>query len=133
MREQRERMMEQIRRQEEEVRDLDPNSPDAPEIFEVVEEAPRLIGGIAGLQRAVVYPAEAKEAGVEGKVFVQFVVDEEGAVQDARCVRTPSESLCDASIAAVKAATFEPGRQRGQAVKVRFVLPVDFRLPRDDE
>ncbi len=110
------------------LRAIDPNDPQAPDIFEVVEEKPWLIGGLERLQASLVYPPEARAAGAEGKVFVQFVVDEQGAVQDAKAVRCPSELLCQAAIDAVRAAEFRPGRQKGQAVKVRFTLPIDFKL-----
>ena len=133
MRTRRREMMERARQRADEARTIDPDGPEAPEVYEVVEQAPRLVGGIAGLQQSLVYPAEAQEAGEEGKVFIQFVVDEQGSVQDARCVRTPAESLCAAALTAVQAATFEPGRQRGKPVKVRFTLPVDFKLAREDE
>ena len=125
--------MEDARREMREAREraaeTDPDSPEAPEIFEVVEEMPRLVGGLEGLQRSVVYPPEARAEGVEGKVFVQFVVGETGAVEEAQAVRCPDERLCEAALAAVRAARFQPGMQRGRPVKVRFTLPVDFKLP----
>ena len=93
-----------------------------------IETPPELIGGMAGLTRRVVYPDAAIQAGVQGKVFVQFVVDEEGMLTEPVCVRSPSDLLCEAAIAAVMGSRFEPGTQRGEAVKVRFTLPVDFRL-----
>ena len=102
--------------------------PQEPEIFEVVEQAPQLVGGIAGLQQRVEYPEMARRAGVEGKVFVQFVVDERGQVSGATCVRSPNDLLCDAAIKAVQESQFQPGMQRGRPVKVRFTLPVDFKL-----
>ena len=103
-------------------------APDEPEIFEVVERAPVLVGGIDGLQARAAYPEAARRAGIEGKVFVQFVVTASGRVQRATCVRSPDDRLCDAAVRAVEASRFEPGTQRGRPVDVRFTLPVDFRL-----
>ncbi|MEM6325571.1 MAG: energy transducer TonB [Bacteroidota bacterium] len=102
--------------------------PQEPEIFEVVEQQPELIGGLEGLQGRVEYPEMARRAGVEGKVFIQFVVDEQGRVSQAVCARSPNEMLCDAAIAAVQESQFRPGMQRGRPVKVRYTLPVDFKL-----
>ena len=107
-----------------------PLGPPAPDIFEVVENPPRLIGGLEELQNRVVYPEKAIAQGIAGRVFVTFVVNEQGRVQDARVARTPDPMLSEAALAAVQASEFEPGLQRGQAVKVRYSLPVNFRLPR---
>ncbi|MEL6617154.1 MAG: energy transducer TonB, partial [Bacteroidota bacterium] len=82
---------------------------------------------------AIVYPAEARAEGVQGRVFVQFVVDETGTVQDPVCMRSPDDRLCQAAIDAVTAVSFEPGRQRGRAVKVRFTLPIQFALDTEQE
>ena len=102
--------------------------PQEPEIFEVVEQAPVLIGGLEGLQARVKYPDLAIRGNVEGKVFVQFVVDERGQVSQAQAVRCPNQLLCDAAVRAVEESQFRPGMQRGRPVKVRFTLPVDFKL-----
>lgn len=104
------------------------SEPEAPEIFEIVEEEPVLIGGLEGLQRRVDYPELARRAGIEGTAIVQFVVDERGAVTRAVVLRDPGGGLGDAALRAVRASAFEPGRQRGSAVKVRLSLPVRFRL-----
>ncbi|GAB5534129.1 MAG: hypothetical protein Rubg2KO_03780 [Rubricoccaceae bacterium] len=102
--------------------------PTEPEIFEVVEQAPVLIGGLEGLQSRVEYPEIARRAGVEGRVFVQFVVDERGNVLDAVVARSPSDLLSEAALKAVRESKFEPGQQRGRPVKVRYSLPVNFVL-----
>ncbi|GAB5534252.1 MAG: hypothetical protein Rubg2KO_05010 [Rubricoccaceae bacterium] len=107
--------------------DGEPQAP-VPDVFEVVEEAPRLIGGLEGLQQRVVYPQEAKDAGIEGRVFITFIVDKEGRVQDPRIARSADPMLDEAALQAVRASEFIPGRQRGQAVKVRYSLPVNFSL-----
>jgi protein TonB len=98
------------------------------EVFIVVEEKPELIGGMAALQGEVRYPEFAKKAGIEGRVFVQFVVDESGNVQNPRVTRGVHKLLDQEAVRAVKQMKFKPGKQRGQAVKVQMSLPVTFRL-----
>ena len=97
-------------------------------IFTVVEVNPELIGGLAGLQSRVIYPEMAQRVGIEGQVVVQFVVDERGNVVDPVVLRSPSELLSEAALAAVRESRFTPGQQRGRPVKVRFAVPVTFRL-----
>lgn len=90
---------------------------------------PELVGGLAALQAAVVYPEDARAEGSQGRVIVQFVVEADGTVAEARALRTPDARLAPAAVAAVERMTFRPGTQRGVPVAVRFVVPVDFRLP----
>ena len=98
------------------------------EIFVIVENPPELIGGLEGVQERLQYPEVARLAGLEGTVFVQFVVDEQGNVVDPICVRDPGGGTCDEALRVIRDVKFRPGRQRGKAVKVRFSLPVKFRL-----
>ena len=99
-----------------------------PEIFVVVEQMPKLIGGIAGIQERITYPDVARLAAIQGKVIVQFVVDEEGRVRDPVVLRGIGGGCDEEAVRAVREARFEPGRQRGKAVRVRYVLPVTFKL-----
>lgn len=98
------------------------------EIFMVVENQPELIGGMKSLQQSVEYPEFAQKAGIEGRVIVQFVVDEKGNVQDLKVTRGVHKLLNEEAIRAVKEQKFKPGKQRGEAVKVQMSLPVTFRL-----
>ena len=102
-------------------------APDTTETFDVAEVQPVLIGGAAAIQPE--YPPLARQAGIQGRVIVQFIVDTDGTVTDARAVRSPHEMLSQAALAAVRDLRFEPGRQRGEPVRVRFALPVSFQLP----
>jgi periplasmic protein TonB len=99
-----------------------------PEIFLVVEEDPELIGGLEGLQRSIRYPEIARKAGIEGRVFVQFVVDEKGNVINPVVTRGIGGGCDEAALEAVRKAKFKPGKQRGKPVKVQYSLPVTFRL-----
>lgn len=98
------------------------------EIFIAVEEMPEMIGGIAALQSIIEYPELARQAGVEGRVFVQFIVNQEGNVVDPVVIRGIGAGCDEEAIRAVKTLQFKPGKQRGKAVKVKMMLPVTFRL-----
>ena len=98
------------------------------EIFMVVENQPELKGGMKALQESVDYPEFAKKAGIEGRVIVQFVVNEQGNVQNPKVTRGVHKLLNKEAIKAVKEQSFKPGKQRGEAVKVQMSLPVTFRL-----
>ena len=115
--------------------DLPPPPPPAaeeeapePEIFVIVEEMPELIGGLPGLQKKIRYPEIAKKAGVEGRVFLQFVVDEQGNVVDPVVTRGIGAGCDEEALRAIIGAKFKPGMQRGSAVKVKMSLPVTFKL-----
>lgn len=103
------------------------------EIFVVVEEMPTIIGGIARLYEVIEYPAIARQAGMEGMVVVQFVVTKEGRPADPVIARSAGDVLDRAAVEAVMKLTFEPGRQRGKPVPVRFSIPVRFRLEQPPE
>ncbi|HKI44908.1 MAG TPA: energy transducer TonB [Balneolales bacterium] len=98
------------------------------QVFVVVEKMPQLIGGLAKLQASITYPELARKAGIEGRVYVEFVVDEHGRVENPRVVRGIGGGCDEAAIEAVKKARFVPGMQRGRPVKVRYSLPIVFKL-----
>ncbi|MGB0651312.1 MAG: energy transducer TonB [Rhodothermales bacterium] len=104
------------------------DEPEEPEIFVIVEQSPELIGGLAGLQKKIRYPEIAKKAGVEGRVYLQFVVDEQGNVHDPIVTRGIGAGCDEEAIRAILDAKFKPGKQRGKAVKVKMSLPITFKL-----
>jgi protein TonB len=97
------------------------------EIFVVVEQQPEC-GGVKALQQEVEYPDFARKAGIEGRVFVQFVVNEEGNVVQPTVTRGVHKLLNEEALRAVQQLDCKPGMQRGNPVKVRMSLPVTFRL-----
>ena len=104
------------------------------EIFRVVEQKPEFEGGEAGLLKYVAenvkYPAIARENGIEGKVIVQFVVDEAGNVSQANVIRGIGGG-CDQEalrVVGTMSGKWKPGKQRGRPVKVWFTLPIAFKL-----
>jgi len=104
------------------------DAPAEEEIFVVVEEAPALIGGLAALQQKVRYPVTARRTGIEGRVIVQFIVDESGNVTEPVILRGRHPLLDEEALRVIQQAQFTPGRQRGVAVKVRMSLPIYFKL-----
>ncbi len=98
------------------------------EIFVIVEEMPKLIGGIASIMEEIKYPELARRAKIEGRVIVEFVVDENGNVLNPRVIRGIGGGCDEEALRVVKKAKFIPGLQRGMPVKVRYNLPVTFML-----
>lgn len=105
---------------------------DDQEVFVIVENMPELIGGMAALQEHVEYPEMARRAGIEGRVVVQFIIDKEGYVREPQVVRSLGGGLDEAAIEAVKQVRFTPGMQRGRPVRVKYTIPVQFRLAQAD-
>ncbi len=98
------------------------------DFFVVVEQMPKLIGGMAELQSNVEYPEMARKAGIEGRVTIQFIVNENGEVENPRVVRGIGGGCDEAALKAVRQAEFEPGQQRGRPVRVQYSLSINFRL-----
>lgn len=107
-----------------------PPPPEEPEedFFVVVEKMPELIGGLAALQRNITYPEMARKAGIEGRVFVQFIVNEKGEVENPRVIRGIGGGCDEEALKAVSKAKFVPGFQRGRPVRVQYNLPIVFKL-----
>ncbi len=111
----------------------EPEAPKVEKIFTVVEKNPSFPGGeeklFEYLGKTISYPQMAKEAGVKGKVYVQFVVEKDGSITDIKIIRGIGSGCDDEAKKAVKnMPKWEPGEQRGKPVRVRFVLPVNFSL-----
>ncbi len=98
------------------------------DFFVVVEQMPELIGGLSQLQRQVRYPEMARRAGIEGRVYVQFIVNERGEVEDPKVIRGIGGGADEEALRVVSQARFTPGMQRGRPVRVQYMLPIFFRL-----
>lgn len=105
-----------------------PQEDEEPEIFIVVERMPEPRGGMQAIYNRVRYPEIARKAGIEGRVVVQFVVDEQGNVVNPTVIRGIGGGCDEAAIDAVRGVRFTPGMQGGRPVKVQFQLPIVFRL-----
>ncbi len=102
-------------------------------IFTVVEDQPQFPGGEEARQRFLEenlrYPQMAREAGIQGTVFVTFVVETDGSVTDVQVLRGIGGGCDQEAVRVVEMMPrWEPGRQRGQPVRVQFNMPIRFRL-----
>jgi len=102
--------------------------PDEKQIFVWSEVMPEPIGGLAAIQQKVTYTEIAKRIGLEGKVIVEAVIDENGDVVEASVLKGLGGGLNEEALNAVLATKFSPGKQRGKPVKVRMVIPIKFVL-----
>jgi protein TonB len=103
------------------------------EIFTVVESMPEFPGGQAKMMEFIAqnikYPAMARESGIQGRVFVNFVVEPDGSVSNVKVLRGIGGGCDEEAVRVVKSMpNWTPGRQRGKAVRVSFNLPVRFTL-----
>ena len=106
-----------------------------PNVFEVVEKMPVFPnGGMPGLMKYlsdnIRYPEAAKVAGIQGRVTVVFVVDKDGSITNVKTLRGVDAELDKEAIRVISSMPkWIPGMQKGKAVKVRYTVPVMFRLP----
>ena len=111
----------------------DSTVPQQDQIFVVVEKMPTFPGGLKALMsylaKNIHYPADAKKQGIQGRVFIHFVINKDGSVSNVRLLKGISPS-CDAeAIRVVKnMPNWNPGVQKGQKVRVAFNLPIKFSL-----
>lgn len=103
------------------------------EIFFIVEEQPAPKGGMPAFYKyigeSIKYPMQAKQAKIQGKVFVEFVVDRDGSISNIKVVKGIGFG-CDEEAARVlkESPKWRPGKQRGKPVRVRMTLPILFRF-----
>ena len=109
------------------------NEPVENEIFVLVEKMPAFPGGDGALfqylNKNIKYPVVPQEQGIQGKVIIQFVVDRDGTITDPVVVRSVDPYLDKEALRVIKAMPkWTPGMQRNQAVRVKYTVPVTFRL-----
>lgn len=105
----------------------------ADEIFTIVEDQPAPIGGMTAFYEYVgkklKYPAQARRMGIEGRVFVQFVVDKDGTITEVTAIKGIGAGCDEEAVRVIEGAPkWKPGKQRGRPVKVRMILPITFKL-----
>lgn len=110
-----------------------PVDPDAGKIFTIVEEMPSFPGGegklFEFLTKNIKYPPIARENGIQGRVYVTFVVDKEGKIKDAKVVRGIGGGCDEEALRVVRAMPdWKIGKQNGRPVAVQYNLPVNFTL-----
>jgi protein TonB len=92
------------------------------------EVMPEPIGGISAIQKRVIYPEIARKADIQGKVFVQAIIDEKGDVIKTKILKGIGSGCDEAALNAVKETKFTPAKQKDKLVKVQVVVPVLFKL-----
>ncbi len=107
-------------------------------VFDVVEHMPQFPGGDAAvmefMKNTIKYPEEAEKAGKQGRVVATFVVNTDGSISDAKVVRSVSEELDAEALRVINAMPkWTPGKQNGKDVRVKFTLPVTFKLSKPAE
>ena len=104
-----------------------------PDVFDKVDEAPQFPGGMAGMMQYlssnIRYPEDAREAGTQGRVIVSFVVEKDGSISNAKVAKPTYSSLDEEALRVISAMPkWMPGKQNGEAVRVKYSFPVSFRL-----
>ncbi len=107
------------------------------EVFMIVEEMPEFPGGEEVLRKFIAnnvkYSEIAKENGIKGKVYVSFTVSDEGKVIDAKVVRGADPSLDSEALRVINTLPlWKPGKQNGVPVNVRYTVPVNFELNKNE-
>ncbi|MEY4929475.1 MAG: hypothetical protein RI909_199 [Bacteroidota bacterium] len=103
------------------------------EIFSVVEESANPKGGYPAFYKFVgekiKYPAQARRMGIEGKVFVEFVVNRNGTIVDVKAIKGIGAGCDEEAVRIVQSApAWTPGKQRGKPVRQKMVIPITFKL-----
>lgn len=103
------------------------------DIYEMTDEMPQFPGGESGMMTYlgdnIEYPEDAKNEGVEGTVYVSFVIDTNGSPGDIKVVRSPDDRLsANATDVVSKMPKWTPGKQDGKTVKVQYSLPIKYQL-----
>lgn len=123
----------EVLKAKEEIKAPEPPKHEENKIFTVVEQMPMYPGGDAALMQYlssnIHYPAVAAENGVQGRVVVGFVVEKDGSITDVNVMRSVDPSLDREAMRVVKSMPrWTPGKQNGSAVRVKYQVPVTFRL-----
>ncbi len=106
---------------------------DVDQIFSVVEESAEPKGGMPAFYKYVgekiKYPAQARRMGVEGRVFVEFVVNRDGSIVDVKSIKGIGAGCDEEAVRIVQSApAWKPGKQRGKPVRQKMVIPIIFKL-----
>ena len=106
---------------------------DEGEVFQVVEQMPEFPGGMDKLMeylsKNIKYPSIAQENNIQGRVIMEFVVNKDGSIVEPKVMRSVDTSLDNEAMRVIKSMPkWNPGKQRGKAVRVRYTVPVFFRL-----
>jgi protein TonB len=123
----------EVKHVEEKIAEPEPVKEEETKVFDVVEQMPSFPGGPSALMQYlnsnIKYPVVAEENGVQGRVIVTFVVERDGSITDVKVVKSVDPSLDKEAARVVKSMPkWQPGKQNGSAVRVKYTVPVTFRL-----
>ena len=123
----------EVKHVEEKIAEPEPVKEEETKVFDVVEQMPSFPGGPSALMQYlssnIKYPVVAEENGVQGRVVCTFVVEKDGSITDVRVVKSVDPSLDKEAMRVVKSMPkWIPGKQNGSAVRVKYTVPVTFRL-----
>ena len=115
------------------IAEAEPVEPPTDEFFEIVEKMPEPYGGMTAFMKflgaEIKYPRIARQNHIEGRVFAQFIIDEEGQITQLKIIKGIGGGCDEEALRVIAMAPdWKPGKQRGRAVKVRMIVPVHFRL-----
>lgn len=110
-----------------------PEEENVDEIFTIVEETATFPGGQAAwgkfLQKNLKYPRQAQRMGIEGRVFVQFIVERDGSLTDIKVVRGVGAGTDEEAVRVLKSSPkWKPGKQRGKPVRQKYIQYITFKL-----
>ena len=115
------------------IRTVTVQKPDNDSVYQIVEEMPQFPGGEQAMMKYIAenvkYPEDAKEKNQSGRVFLSFVVEKDGRVDDVKVLKSVCESVDNEAVRVVKAMpNWKPGKQKGKPVRVSYCLPITFKL-----
>ena len=107
--------------------------PDKNGVYQIVEEMPKFPGGEGALMeyvsKNVVYPKEAQEKGVSGRVFVSFVIEKDGSVNEVKVMRGIGGGCDEEAVRVINGMPkWKPGKMKGEPVRVSYMMPINFKL-----
>jgi len=105
----------------------------ADEVFTIVEDSAEPDGGLSAFYEYVAkkmnYPSQARRMGIEGRVFVEFIVDKDGTLTDVKAIKGIGAGCDEEAVRVIKShPKWNPGKQRGKPVRQKIVLPINFQL-----
>ena len=118
---------------EDEVETVVPVGPDKNGVYQIVDQMPKFPGGEQALMdyvsKNVVYPKEAQEKGISGRVFVGFIVEKDGSVSDVKVLRGIGGGCDEEAVRVISGLPkWKPGKQEGKPVRVSYQMPINFKL-----
>ncbi|SMO67367.1 energy transducer TonB [Gracilimonas mengyeensis] len=101
---------------------------DSSEIYTVVDQMPEVEGGLPEIYKHIEYPTSASNRGIEGRVFIKFIVNENGDVESPEILKDIGAGCGEAAVKGIKKVKFTPGKHQGKTVKVYYTMPINFQI-----